>query len=297
MCEEVSLFAKLVFFLFVYRAEFDCFQIELSKNYGVAEWREDLKKVMMKAGLQNVPVVFLFSDTQVRDADTCDTNNFLDSANGISIFCVFVESFFHVKSCFPQIKSESFLEDLNNILNSGDVPNIYVFDELDQIYTAMKPLVQEAQLAPTKTNLFAAYTRRIRTNLHTVIAMRSARALVCVSLYVCTYQGACACVYASTQENALALTVSTDFTRHEKQVCDCCQCQMCQCQLCQRICTREICLQSDRGGVPRSAASVPGPGQLLHDRLVQRLAGGGAAVGGETLPVRHPRAGRDGRSA
>ena len=29
------------------------------------EWREDLRKVMMKAGLENNPTVFLFSDTQV----------------------------------------------------------------------------------------------------------------------------------------------------------------------------------------------------------------------------------------
>ena len=47
------------------RADFDCFQVELAKNYGVNEWREDLRKVMMKAGLDNNPTVFLFSDTQV----------------------------------------------------------------------------------------------------------------------------------------------------------------------------------------------------------------------------------------
>ena len=48
-----------------YRSEFDCFQIELAKNYGMTEWRDDLRNVMMKAGLENKPVVFLFSDTQV----------------------------------------------------------------------------------------------------------------------------------------------------------------------------------------------------------------------------------------
>lgn len=47
------------------RSEYDLFQVELSKNYGVTEWRDDLKKVMLKAGLENTPVVFLFSDTQV----------------------------------------------------------------------------------------------------------------------------------------------------------------------------------------------------------------------------------------
>ena len=40
-------------------------QIELSKNYGVSEWREDLKNMLLKAGLQNKSIVFLFSDTQV----------------------------------------------------------------------------------------------------------------------------------------------------------------------------------------------------------------------------------------
>ena len=71
-----------------------------------------------------------------------------------------------------QLKSEAFLEDLNNILNAGDVPNIYSQDELDNVYTQMKPVVQEENLLPTKTNLFAAYNKRVRSNLHTVITMR-----------------------------------------------------------------------------------------------------------------------------
>ena len=75
-----------------------------------------------------------------------------------------------------QIKSESFLEDINNILNAGDVPNIYSIDELDSIYTAMKPIVQDAGQQPTKTNLFSAYTKRVKANLHTVITMRYAAA-------------------------------------------------------------------------------------------------------------------------
>lgn len=71
-----------------------------------------------------------------------------------------------------QIKNESFLEDINNILNSGDVPNLYAFDDLESIYTTMKPVVQDMGLQPTKTNLFSLFTKRVRSNLHTVITMR-----------------------------------------------------------------------------------------------------------------------------
>jgi dynein heavy chain len=59
------------------------FQIEISKSYTQAEWREDLKKFTRMAGGLGQPCVFLFSDSQ--------------------------------------IKQESFVEDINNLLNSGEV--------------------------------------------------------------------------------------------------------------------------------------------------------------------------------
>ncbi|XP_060621830.2 dynein axonemal heavy chain 1 [Anolis sagrei] len=114
-------------------ADYECFQIELSKNYGISDWREDIKKIMLKAGLQSLPITFLFTDTQ--------------------------------------IKNESFLEDINNLLNSGDIPNLYALDEQDQIMTTMKPIVQDQGLQPTKANLMAAYTGRVRSNIHTVLCM------------------------------------------------------------------------------------------------------------------------------
>uniref|UniRef100_A0A8C3GQP8 Dynein axonemal heavy chain 1 n=1 Tax=Cairina moschata TaxID=8855 RepID=A0A8C3GQP8_CAIMO len=114
-------------------ADYECFQIELSKNYDMTEWRDDIKKIMMKAGLESLPKTFLFVDTQ--------------------------------------IKNESFLEDINNLLNSGDVPNIYSPDDQEQIMTAMKPVVRELGQQPTKANLMAAYTGRVRSNIHIVLCM------------------------------------------------------------------------------------------------------------------------------
>ena len=69
-------------------AEYSLFTIEISKSYSIAEWREDLRTVLRKAGSDGQPTVFLFSDNQLKD--------------------------------------ESFLEDINNILNMGEVSHVEV---------------------------------------------------------------------------------------------------------------------------------------------------------------------------
>ncbi len=88
--------AKLASFM----ADFDLFQIEISKNYGKNEWREDIKKVFMKSGGDGKPTVFLFSDTQIKD--------------------------------------ESFVEDINMILNTADIPNLFASDEKAEIIEKMQ---------------------------------------------------------------------------------------------------------------------------------------------------------------
>jgi dynein heavy chain len=75
--------AKMATFISYYKI----FQIEVTKSYNLKSWREDVKKVLMIAGVDNKAISFLFVDTQI-------------------------------------IKEEM-LEDLNGILNSGDVTNLY----------------------------------------------------------------------------------------------------------------------------------------------------------------------------
>jgi dynein heavy chain len=46
------------------------------------------------------------------------------------------------------------LEDINNILNSGDVPNLYKTEDLDSIYKVGKIVCLEKNIAITKMNMF-----------------------------------------------------------------------------------------------------------------------------------------------
>ncbi|KAM6927306.1 LOW QUALITY PROTEIN: dynein axonemal heavy chain 1 [Xenentodon cancila] len=116
-----------------YICRHDCFQIDTSETYSQTQWREDIKSIMLKAALHNQQITFLFAETQ--------------------------------------IKSELFLEDINNILSSGDVPNLYTTEEQEHILTTMRSAVQDPGLEPTDADLMTSYTRRVRSNIHTVLCM------------------------------------------------------------------------------------------------------------------------------
>ena len=93
--------------LATFMSDYNLFEIEISKNYGIYEWKENLKSLLLKAGIDGKPIVFLFSDSQI----------------------VF----------------ETFMEDINMLLNTGDVPNLFNSEEkvsiLEKIQNIAKQLV------------------------------------------------------------------------------------------------------------------------------------------------------------
>ena len=67
-----------------------------------------------------------------------------------------------------QIVKESFLEDLNNILNSGEVPNLFTKEELEEIEGDLRPIAAKKKIYD---NMYNFFINRVRENLHLVLCM------------------------------------------------------------------------------------------------------------------------------
>eukprot|EP00698_Gefionella_okellyi_P007648 TRINITY_DN186_c0_g2_i1.p1 TRINITY_DN186_c0_g2~~TRINITY_DN186_c0_g2_i1.p1 ORF type:complete len:2597 (+),score=793.21 TRINITY_DN186_c0_g2_i1:164-7954(+) len=117
--------------LAAHMAEYKLFQIEVTKSYNTDAFKEDIKKVLLIAGVKSEPIVFLFTDTQ--------------------------------------IVKESFLEDVNNILNSGEVPNLWANDEMERIIADVRPKAKEAGKLETKDVVYQHFVQLVRENLHMVL--------------------------------------------------------------------------------------------------------------------------------
>ena len=74
-----------------------------------------------------------------------------------------------------QIKDESFLEDINNLLSSGEVPNLFPNDEKHEICEKMRSIDRQKdrslQTDGSPVALFNLFLERAKMQLHVVLAM------------------------------------------------------------------------------------------------------------------------------
>ena len=108
-------------------------QITITKGYGKKEFYEDLKSLFIQTGQEQEQTVFLFSDAQLMDA--------------------------------------SFLEDINNMLSSGEIPNLFPAEELSPILDSLRVEAKKAGYSQTEDNLYKFFIERSKKHLHIVFCM------------------------------------------------------------------------------------------------------------------------------
>ncbi len=114
-------------------ADYKFHQITLTRAYTLANFAEEFKFLYRVAGLQGFGISFIFTDND--------------------------------------IKEESFLEYLNNVLSSGEIANLYAKDEIDEILNELIPIMKkkDPKRVPTVENLYDFFISRARNNLHVVL--------------------------------------------------------------------------------------------------------------------------------
>ena len=111
----------------------DCKQIEVTKGYDMKAFKNNLKDILKSCGVSEKPSTFLMCDTQ--------------------------------------IFNELILENINNCLNSGDVPDLYKPEDLEEIRAACRMECRMKNLPETNTNISNVYLNRVRSNIHIIMAM------------------------------------------------------------------------------------------------------------------------------
>lgn len=70
-----------------------------------------------------------------------------------------------------QIMYESFLEDINNILNTGEITNLYLPEDFDRMSGSLSKVLAQMKKDETKENIYTTYIDRVRDNFHIMLCM------------------------------------------------------------------------------------------------------------------------------
>ena len=108
-------------------------QVEITKKFGPPEFREFIKELMFTSGIDRTPICFTITDNQ--------------------------------------IVSELFVEDINSILNTGEVSNLMEPEDKDKIVEGVRPVLAQLGRVDTIENINATFIEGVRDFLHINLCM------------------------------------------------------------------------------------------------------------------------------
>ncbi|KAG1698535.1 Dynein heavy chain 7, axonemal [Nymphon striatum] len=114
-------------------AGYTLFQPQITRNYSMNDWRDNLKVVLKAAGVQRKKMVLLITDSHIKD--------------------------------------ESFLEDINSLLNIGEVPSLFPKDEQQEVIDSCRSWVEGATTTDLSSEyIFSQFVEQCKENLHIILA-------------------------------------------------------------------------------------------------------------------------------
>uniref|UniRef100_A0A8C9TU55 Dynein axonemal heavy chain 10 n=1 Tax=Scleropages formosus TaxID=113540 RepID=A0A8C9TU55_SCLFO len=119
--------------LSAFAAGCEVYEIVLSRGYCETNFREDLKTLYLKLGIENKKMVFLFTDAHVAE--------------------------------------EGFLELINNMLTSGMVPALFPDEEKESILGQLRDEATKNGAGPSKESIWQYFVNKSANNLHIVLGM------------------------------------------------------------------------------------------------------------------------------
>lgn len=109
----------------------EVFQITLRKGYAIADLKLDLAQLYIKTGQKGMGMVFLMTDAQVAN--------------------------------------EKFLVLINDLLASGEIPNLFADDEIEEIMSALRNEVKSVGIDDTRDNIWKFFIDKVRRLLKVVL--------------------------------------------------------------------------------------------------------------------------------
>lgn len=105
----------------------EVFQITLRKGYSIADLKLDISQLYIKTGLKNMGMVFLMTDAQVAD--------------------------------------EKFLVLINDLLASGEIPDLFPDDEIENIINGVRNEVKGLGMEDSRENCWRFFIDKVRRTL------------------------------------------------------------------------------------------------------------------------------------